>query len=147
VLTPESERKIAAALGVFSAHVDRQGLLSRLAVTRTERVTPLMFEQRLVERAKADRRHIVLPEGGDDRVLQAAEQGLGIALARELLAADALAEQRLVRLAPQSISLPGVYNNYHLVYPPHLHDWAPLAALRAWLHEEMERSRRSLPAR
>jgi phosphate acetyltransferase len=76
VLTPESERKIAAALGVFSAHVDRQGLLSRLEVTRTERVTPLMFEQRLVERAKADRRHIVLPEGGDDRILQAAEQVL-----------------------------------------------------------------------
>ena len=76
MLTPESDRKIAAALGVFSDHVDRQGLLSRLEVTRTERVTPLMFEQRLVERAKADRRHIVLPEGGDDRVLQAAEQVL-----------------------------------------------------------------------
>jgi phosphate acetyltransferase len=76
VLTPESEHKIAAALGVFGEHVDRQGLLSRLEVTRTERVTPLMFEQRLVERAKADRRHIVLPEGGDDRVLQAAEQVL-----------------------------------------------------------------------
>jgi phosphate acetyltransferase len=76
VLTPESERKIAAALGVFSDHVDRQGLLSRIEVTRTERVTPLMFEQRLVERAKADRRHIVLPEGGDDRILQAAEQVL-----------------------------------------------------------------------
>jgi phosphate acetyltransferase len=76
VLTPESEHKVAAALGVFSAHVDRRGLLSRLEVTRTERVTPLMFEQRLVERAKADRRHIVLPEGGDDRILQAAEQVL-----------------------------------------------------------------------
>ena len=76
VLTPESDRKIAAALGVFGEHVDRQGLLSRLDVARTERVTPLMFEQRLVERAKADRRHIVLPEGGDDRVLEAAEQVL-----------------------------------------------------------------------
>jgi phosphate acetyltransferase len=74
VLTPESERKIAAALGVFGSHVDREGLLGRLEVTRTERVTPLMFEQRLVERAKGDRRHIVLPEGSDDRVLQAAEQ-------------------------------------------------------------------------
>ena len=76
VLTTESERKIAAALGVFGEHVDRQGLLSRLEVARTDRVTPLMFEQRLVERAKADRRHIVLPEGGDDRVLEAAEQVL-----------------------------------------------------------------------
>jgi phosphate acetyltransferase len=76
VLTPESERKIAAALGVFSSHVDRQALLGRIEVTRTERVTPLMFEQRLLERAKADRRHIVLPEGGDDRILEAAEQVL-----------------------------------------------------------------------
>jgi phosphate acetyltransferase len=74
VLTPDSDRKIAAALGVFAEHVDRQALLGRIEVTRTERVTPLMFEQRLVERARADRRHIVLPEGGDDRVLQAAEQ-------------------------------------------------------------------------
>ena len=76
VLTAESDRKIAAALGVFSDHVDRQGLLSQLEVARTERVTPLMFEQRLVERAKADRRHIVLPEGDDDRILQAAEEVL-----------------------------------------------------------------------
>jgi phosphate acetyltransferase len=37
-------------------------------------VTPLQFELELIERAKADRRHIVLPEGGDDRILQAAEQ-------------------------------------------------------------------------
>jgi phosphate acetyltransferase len=73
VLTPDSDHKIAAALGLFAAHVDRQALLGRIEVTRTERVTPLMFEQRLVERARADRRHIVLPEGSDDRILQAAE--------------------------------------------------------------------------
>jgi phosphate acetyltransferase len=73
VLTPDSDRKIAAALGLFAEHVDRQALLGRIEVTRTERVTPLMFEQRLVERARADRHHIVLPEGDDDRILQAAE--------------------------------------------------------------------------
>jgi phosphate acetyltransferase len=36
-------------------------------------VTPIMFEYELVERAKGDRKHIVLPEGDDDRVLRAAE--------------------------------------------------------------------------
>jgi len=35
-------------------------------------VTPLMFEYRLLERARTDRKRIVLPEGGDDRVLRAA---------------------------------------------------------------------------
>ena len=73
-------------------------------------------------------------------MLQAAEQGLGIALARELLAADALADRRLVRLSPRTIVLKDAYS-YHLVYPPQLRDWPPLAALRAWLFEENERAR------
>ena len=33
-------------------------------------VTPLMFEYQLMERARADRKHIVLPEGEDDRILR-----------------------------------------------------------------------------
>lgn len=72
-------------------------------------------------------------------MLQAAEQGLGIALARELLAADALAENRLMRVSPRSITLQGVYH-YHLVYPPELRDWAPLKALRQWMLAELEAS-------
>ncbi|MED5621148.1 LysR substrate-binding domain-containing protein [Ideonella sp. BN130291] len=72
-------------------------------------------------------------------MLQAAEQGLGIALARELLAADALADNRLMRLSSRSITLEGVYN-YHLVYPLALRDWPPLVALRGWLMEELEAS-------
>jgi phosphate acetyltransferase len=36
-------------------------------------VTPLMFEYEVLERAKRDRRHIVLPEGDDPRILRAAE--------------------------------------------------------------------------
>ena len=88
VLTPDSERKIAAALGVFGEHVDRQALLGRIEVTHTDRVTPLMFEQRLAGRARADRRHIVLPEGADDRILQAAEQVLLRGMARLTVLGD-----------------------------------------------------------
>jgi LysR family glycine cleavage system transcriptional activator len=76
-------------------------------------------------------------------MLQAAEQDLGIALARELLAADALAEKSLVRLSPRTIVLDGAYS-YHLAYPPGLGDWPPLRALRGWLRDEMDRSRRAL---
>lgn len=78
-------------------------------------------------------------------MLQAVEQGLGIALARELLAADALCEGRLVKLSPLSIVYEAAHP-YHLVYPPALRDWRPLAALRAWLHDELAQSRRDLDA-
>jgi phosphate acetyltransferase len=72
-LTADNERKIATALGVFEAGVDAGELEQRLALERATRTTPTMFEYDLVERAKADRRHIVLPEGDDERVLLAAD--------------------------------------------------------------------------
>ncbi|ANY15286.1 LysR substrate-binding domain-containing protein [Bordetella pseudohinzii] len=78
-------------------------------------------------------------------LLQAAEQGLGLALARELLAADALRDGRLLRLFPMSIPYEERYT-YHLVCRPALQDWPPLAALRLWLREEIALARAELAA-
>ncbi|MEJ2730295.1 MAG: phosphate acetyltransferase [Deltaproteobacteria bacterium] len=72
-LTPENERKIAAALGIFESHVNTRQLEERIKVVRSDHLTPIMFEYKLIERAKADRRHIVLPEGAEERILRAAE--------------------------------------------------------------------------
>jgi len=76
-------------------------------------------------------------------MLQAAEQNLGLGLGRELLAADALHDGRLVRLSPISITSEHAHP-YHLVYPPALRDWPPLASLRQWLRDELDLSRKSL---
>jgi LysR family glycine cleavage system transcriptional activator len=78
-------------------------------------------------------------------MLQAAEQNLGLALARELLAADALCEGRLVRLSPIAIRHAEA-QPYHLVYPPALRDWPPLASFRAWLYDELDRSLEAVQA-
>jgi phosphate acetyltransferase len=72
-LGPEDDRKIAAALGLFEASVDTEELAQRIALERPARVTPIMFEYDLIERAKATPRRIVLPEGEDERILRAAE--------------------------------------------------------------------------
>lgn len=76
-------------------------------------------------------------------MLQAAEQSLGLALSRELLAADAIGDGRLVRLTALSIPYEPTHA-YHLVYPPGFRDWPPLAALREWLHDELAISLKSL---
>lgn len=68
------ERRIAAALRVFENAIDAEVLWSRLADTKSTTVTPLMFERRLVAQARANKQRIVLPEGNDDRVLQAADR-------------------------------------------------------------------------
>ncbi|MCL3859951.1 phosphate acetyltransferase [Actinotalea sp. K2] len=71
-LSADSQRKVDTALALFEKHVDGETLLASLDVSRPSVVTPLMFEYELLDRARGDRKHIVLPEGSDDRILRAA---------------------------------------------------------------------------
>ncbi|HEX7743935.1 MAG TPA: phosphate acetyltransferase [Micromonosporaceae bacterium] len=71
--SPASPRKVEAALGAFEAHVDGVDLARRLQVSRSARVTPMMFEYDLIDRARARRQRVVLPEGTEGRILRAAE--------------------------------------------------------------------------
>jgi len=72
-LTPQNERKIAAALGLFESRVNTAEIENRISVAHSTRVTPIMFEYKLIEWARTDRQSIVLPEGDDERILRAAE--------------------------------------------------------------------------
>ncbi|MFD5508782.1 phosphate acetyltransferase [Streptomyces sp. NPDC127051] len=72
-LNSATPRKLETALGLFERHVDTAELRGLLSVARSERVTPMMFEHELLERARAERRRVVLPEGTEERVLRAAD--------------------------------------------------------------------------
>ena len=104
-ITADNQRKIATALGMFEAHVDIERLEQRIEVVRSSRVTPLMFEYELIERAKRQRQHIVLPEGNDERILRAAE----ILLRRQVVDVTLLGAEDDVRqrLAGLGLELPG----------------------------------------
>src|SRR5436190_16484103 len=52
VIRAENERKIATALGVFASAVDTSELQRRIELARPTRMTPIMFEYELIERAK-----------------------------------------------------------------------------------------------
>ncbi|MFD1722581.1 phosphate acetyltransferase [Amnibacterium endophyticum] len=92
-LAAESPQKAAEALSLFEAHVDADALLSRVGMHASSVVTPLMFEYGLLARARERRRHVVLPEGDDDRVLEAA----GIVLARDVAELTILGNEVRVR--------------------------------------------------
>jgi phosphate acetyltransferase len=67
-----TQRKIDTALGVFEQHITADSVLRLLDVPGSTVVTPLIFESMLLERARAERRHIVLAEGDEERILRAA---------------------------------------------------------------------------
>ena len=105
LVTASTQRKIDTALALFEQHVDGDELLDMLSVARTEVVTPLMFEYELLSRARADRKHIVLPEGNDDRILRAAST----LLQRQVADLTILGDERdiLARAAGLGLDLSG----------------------------------------
>lgn len=72
-LNAATPRKAETALGLFERYVDTTGLSKRVSAPSSGRVTPMMFEHKLLEQARADKRRVVLPEGTEERVLRAAE--------------------------------------------------------------------------
>jgi phosphate acetyltransferase len=71
-VTATSHRKIDTALALIDKYVDIGDLLARLSIPIPTVTTPQMFEYQLLDRARSDRKRIVLPEGDDDRILKAA---------------------------------------------------------------------------
>ncbi|MFE9422785.1 phosphate acetyltransferase [Kitasatospora sp. NPDC006697] len=100
-LSQASPRKAEIALGLFELHVDSAELTGRIELSRSDRVTPMMFEHELLERARAARRHVVLPEGGEERVLRAAE----ILLRRNICDLTLLGEPEAVRRKAAALGL------------------------------------------
>ncbi len=99
-------RKVAAALGAWSRCVDEDELLERLALPRPATMAPLRFLNDLIERARSQRRRIVLAEGTELRVLRAAE----ILHRRDVCDLTVLGNEALIRelCAAQGIDLAGV---------------------------------------
>ncbi len=70
----DNPKKIQLAISTFERCVDVRALEEKLVSFQSEGLTPHMFQYRLLQWAKRQRRHIVLPEGNDDRILRAAAQ-------------------------------------------------------------------------
>ena len=100
-LRSDNQRKLAAALGLMETHVDIAALLTPLSLPRARHTTPLMFEYQLLQRARQDRRHIVLPEGNDERILRAAE----ILLLREVVTTTILGDPEQVQTLAASLGV------------------------------------------
>ena len=100
-LAADSPQKYELALALFERHVDGEELVRLLSLPATRAMTPLRFEHELLERAREGRRHIVLPEGDDDRILRAA----AIVAQRDIARLTILGEEITVRARAAELGL------------------------------------------
>jgi phosphate acetyltransferase len=70
----ENTEKIRTSIIDFEQHVSVDTLVERLITFKTTGITPRMFQYNLLKQAKLNKKHVVLPEGLDERVLRATKQ-------------------------------------------------------------------------
>jgi len=138
-LAAESRRKLDLALGLFQQHVPASGLLDLIDTVTSSAVTPLMFEYGLLDRATANLRHIVLPEGEDDRILRAAH----VLLQRHAAQLTILGDPALMRERASRIGLNLDEANLVSPFDPDLREQFAQAYADARAHKGMtlERAR------
>lgn len=71
-ITSDNTRKIQLAIDTFNRCIDTSELDKRIITSTPSGITPRMFQYQLTEWAKSSKKHIVLPEGSDERILKAA---------------------------------------------------------------------------
>ncbi len=138
-LAAGSRVKIETALRTFAESVDEDALLAAIDVGSGPTMTPLMFQFQLIDRARSDRRHVVLPEGEDERVLRAAASLLRLGVAELTL----LGDEKVIRAKAAAAGLD--ISGAHLLSPkdPALVETfaAEYARLRASKGMTLERAR------
>lgn len=72
-LHADNRAKIALSLQIFEEYVDTNTLEKQISVAQPRGMTPRMFIYNIVNKARANKQHIVLPEGSEPRILKATE--------------------------------------------------------------------------
>ncbi|MDQ1277029.1 MAG: phosphate acetyltransferase [Thermodesulfobacteriota bacterium] len=107
-------RKVELAIRTFDEHVDLKALGERLIAFKHKGMTPHMFQYEIVKRARRQKRHIVLPEGNDDRVLTAAarliEQGI--------VELTIFGDTNVILSAAKRLGIRLTTDNVHIIQPP-----------------------------
>jgi len=100
-IAPGDTQRINRALALFDGSVDTDRLGEKAITTEATIVTPKMFEYGLVQRARKDRQHIVLPEGEEERILRATD----ILLRREVADLTLLGREDVIRRKISQLAL------------------------------------------
>lgn len=112
----ETAAKLAEArigeLGATVASISNGDFDNVEVVDARQVMSPVVFERQLVEQARANRKHVVLPEGEDDRILQAADQLLKQGVAELTILGDVDDMNR--RAADLGLDLTGAHLVNHL---------------------------------
>ncbi|NEN24506.1 phosphate acetyltransferase [Cryomorpha ignava] len=84
----ENTEKITTSIQDFEKYVKVDALVERLITFKSNGITPRMFQYNLLKKARAHKKHIVLPEGLDERILRATKHLVDLDVVKITLLGD-----------------------------------------------------------
>ncbi|MCR4337297.1 MAG: phosphate acetyltransferase [Candidatus Omnitrophica bacterium] len=92
-IDPHDTKKVNHVLALFEKNIPVDLLRERIISVQTDIVTPKKFEYELIQKARSKKRHIVLAEGEEERILTAAE----LLLQREAVDLTLLGNEQVIQ--------------------------------------------------
>ncbi|WP_395050459.1 phosphate acetyltransferase [Flavobacterium sp.] len=108
-----NKQKIQTSIDTFEKYVDLDSLTEKFIKFEAEGMTPKMFQYNLVKRAKKHRKHIVLPEGNDDRIIMAASR----LLAMDVVDISIIGNKKQIENKVAELGLPFDFSKVHIINP------------------------------
>ena len=109
----DSIQKIETSISTFEKFVNIDPLIERFAGLKPSGLTPRMFQYSLVKRAQQKRKHIVLPEGQDERILTAASR----LVAMDIVDLTLLGDEDEIRKLIMNLALPIDPDKLNIINP------------------------------
>ena len=106
-----NKEKILTSINTFENYVDLDNLSDKLIKFESDGMTPKMFQYNLVKRAKKHRKHIVLPEGNDDRIIIAASR----LLAMDVVDISIIGEQKQIENKVAALGLTFDFSKVNII--------------------------------
>jgi phosphate acetyltransferase len=112
-ISSDNSKKIQLAISTFEKFVDVHALDEKIITFIPEGITPHMFQYQLTKRAKQSMKHIVLPEGNDDRILKAAAR----LIQQEIVEITLLGDAAEITASIKRLGLNVDLNRIHIINP------------------------------
>ncbi|RYF91299.1 MAG: phosphate acetyltransferase [Chitinophagaceae bacterium] len=122
-ISHDNHKKIELAISTFEKYVDVNMLNEKIVTFKSDSITPYMFQYKLAKTARQQSKHIVLPEGNEDRILKAAAR----LIAQEIVTLTLLGHPAEIAAAIKRLGLNLDVNQLNIVNPAsseHFDDYA-----------------------
>ncbi|MEN8123971.1 MAG: phosphate acetyltransferase [Bacteroidota bacterium] len=108
-----NKQRIYTSLSTFEKHIRINELAKKLITYEPEGITPRMFQYNLVTRAKKNRKHIVLPEGEDERILRATSR----LVALDIVDITLLGNEKAIKQKITKLGIPFRFDKVNIINP------------------------------